>query len=289
MSAGATDDDRLGHDAPGGGGLGALIRLVETLRGEKGCPWDRQQTLQSIVGYLVEEVYELAEAVAVGTADQVEEELGDVLFHVFFMAHLLEQAGTSDLTTVAESITAKMIRRHPHVFGDTHVADAQAVKAQWQAIKSSENHQRRASSVLDSIPQTMPALMRAYRVSQRAAAAGFDWRTIVEVMAKVEEEWAEMKHELTSGTPTGERGRRLALEFGDVLFTMTNVARFADFHPEQALADSTRKFEKRFRLMEQMLTAADQTLETIARDQREQFWEKAKAALRTDAAPPSPV
>jgi tetrapyrrole methylase family protein/MazG family protein len=253
----------------------SLIKLVETLRGENGCPWDKKQTAQAMANYLLEEVYELIEAVAAGDPNHVCEELGDVLFHIFFIARLFQEKEQFDIEDVARGITEKMIHRHPHVFGNETVSNAEEVKERWQKLKMEEkNHAPAGGSALDAVSVKMPALMRAHRISERAAATGFDWEDISGVMEKVEEEWAELKSELL---PEHKIDRdRVSLEFGDVLFTLVNVARFAKIHPETALADSTRKFETRFKLMERLFSENGKTINAASHEEMENLWEEAK-------------
>ncbi len=257
----------------------SLIELVETLRGENGCPWDRKQTPRSIVAHLLEEAYELVEATETGTRDDICEELGDVFFHVFFIAKLFQERGNFDIGDVARGIVDKMIHRHPHIFGDAVVTHAEEVRQQWAEIKRKEkNHTQ--DSVLDSVP-SLPALMRAHRVSEQAAGTGFEWDDISGVMEKVEEEWAELKSKLASNDGTEESQKRISLEFGDVLFTLVNVARFAKIHPETALTGSIKKFETRFKLMEQMISETGHDLKTASPDEMEALWEEAKRELET--------
>jgi len=256
--------------------LSRIMAIIKTLRGENGCPWDRKQTPETMANYLVEEVYELVDAIASGKPESVLEELGDVLFLLFFIIGLYEESGHFNLEQVAAAGADKMIRRHPHVFADAEVADSDEVRQQWHEIKKEEkNHQPRAS-ILDSIPKSLPALMRAYRVSERAARIGFDWENITGVMNKVEEEWKELVDELTPIGHKATDSQSQALEFGDVLFTLVNVARFARIHPETALSASTRKFETRFRHMEKSAESADRVLEDLPREEMERLWNKAK-------------
>ncbi|MEZ4529088.1 MAG: nucleoside triphosphate pyrophosphohydrolase [Desulfobacterales bacterium] len=259
----------------------AVNALIEKLRGEKGCPWDRKQTPQSMTLYLTEEVYELADAVESGDPDQICEELGDVLFQVLFIAKLFEEKGLFDIEEAAARIREKMIRRHPHVFGNATVEDAEDVRNRWQQIKMKEKNSSGKESVLDSIPHKQPALMRAYRISERAARTGFDWDDIAGVMEKTEEEWGELKAELKKtkiqGDVDEQSSRDIALEFGDILFTLVNVARFARIHPETSLAASTRKFEQRFRQMEKMAAESGRTIDEIPRAEKERMWNMAKS------------
>jgi len=248
-----------------------LIHLVESLRGPEGCPWDRKQTPKSMSIYLIEEVYELIESMESGSPKEICEELGDVLFHIIFIAGIYKELGHFDLKSSAERTIEKMIRRHPHVFGDKTIKTVKDIKKQWQQIKKKENKQSSEHSILDSVPAGLPALIRAYRISERAAGAGFDWDDIKGVMTKTEEEWAEFNSALSKGEE-----EEVSIEFGDILFTLVNVARFAGIHPETALGDSINKFKKRFRYMEKTLAKKGKHLEDVSRKELEMLWEKAK-------------
>ncbi len=256
--------------------LSALTGLIETLRGENGCPWDRKQTPRSMSVYLIEEMYELVDAIAKNDPDAVCEELGDVLFHILFVAAIFKERNEFDLGEAMERITEKMLRRHPHVFGDASVETAEDVKRQWHEIKKAEKSEKPASSILDSIPKSLPALMRAYRISERAARAGFEWDGMQGVVQKAEEEWLEFKAELETDGSKEKNRRKKSLEFGDVLFTMINVARFAGLHPETALAESTGKFEKRFKHMEKLASEREKSIDGASRDEWDEMWEAAK-------------
>ena len=251
-----------------------LIILIETLRGQNGCPWDQKQTPRSISIYLVEEIYELVDAIIRKDPEHICEELGDVLFHILFITSIYNEENKFNLERVIDQVTDKMLRRHPHVFGHSTVENAEDVKKQWHRIKKTEKHAGTASSVLSSVPKSIPALMRAYQISERAARSGFDWDDITGVMEKAEEEWKEFKAEIESETE--KDFRKKSLEFGDILFTLMNVARFAGIHPETALAEATNKFEKRFRFMETEILKQGKQLESVNRTELNQFWEKAK-------------
>jgi MazG family protein len=263
--------------------ISALIRLIEKLSGENGCPWDRKQTPRTLAVYLIEEVYELVDAIESKSPEDICEELGDVLFQIFFLAHLYQKDGHFDLQDVARRNTRKMIRRHPHVFGQETAATSDEVRQRWHTIKMTEKNHAGSAGLLDSIPSGLPALIRAYRISERAARAGFDWKTISGVMEKVEEEWAEFKSEVDKIPPSGAQmdakaREKLSLEFGDVLFTLVNVARFAKLHPETSLADATRKFEKRFKHMEQAIVQNGRQIDAVPYSELNALWEKAKQA-----------
>ena len=239
-----------------------LIQVIEVLRGQDGCPWDQQQTAESMTPYLTEELYELVDAIVKGQPHHICEELGDVLFHIIFIASIFEQSGQFNLTDVIETIESKMIRRHPHVFSDSKAESVPDIKKQWHQIKQDEKKSQPASeSVLDSVPVNMPLLMRAYRISQRAAATGFDWHKIIDVMQKVEKKWDQFKVELERAciredhSPANKQLPPKKLEavtdeFGDLLFSLVSVARFAGIHPAAALQKATHKFETHFKLME---------------------------------------
>jgi tetrapyrrole methylase family protein/MazG family protein len=256
-----------------------LIRLIEHLRGENGCPWDRKQTPQTLSVYLVEEVYELVEAIQTGDPEAVQEELGDVLFLLFFLAAIYQGQGHFDIREAVIANTRKMRNRHPHVFGDTRVDSAEDVRQNWHQIKAAEKNGRKNASRLDSVPKKLPALMRAYRISERAARTGFDWNDVGGVLDKAEEEWQELKTELDRDAAAFNQ-KDVALEFGDVLFTLTNVARFAGIHPETALSAATLKFEKRFTCMERMSQEMGKKFEELAFDDMQALWLQAKEHTR---------
>lgn len=257
-----------------------LQRLIAILRGEQGCPWDRKQTPITLSVYLIEEIYELVDAIASDDTKAILEELGDVLFQVFFTAYIYEQDHRFSFPQVLQKIIGKMIHRHPHVFGSEKVETTGEVKKQWQRIKQEEKGKQH--SLLDSIPAGMPALMRAYRISERAAGTGFDWDTLSGVMHQVEQEWAEFSAEVKDA-PTGEKAKAKAtMEFGDVLFTMVNAARLAGIHPETALSRSTQKFIKRFKYMEARAAGSHMRLESMPRDEMERLWQAAKESERKD-------
>ena len=260
--------------------INAIIDLVETLRGENGCPWDKKQTPQTILAYLLEETYELMDAVESGDPMEVCGELGDVLFHIFFLVSLFREMGHFDIKDVVNLNVKKMIHRHPHVFGNDTVDSADEVKKRWYKIKMEEKGLSSETSILDSIPSNLPALMRAYRISERAARTGFDWEDMSGVLEKVEEEWSELKTVLIKQKQSQENYTRVVLEFGDVLFTLVNVARFANIHPETALRDSTKKFERRFRYMEKRISKGQKDIRSISQEEKDILWEQAKDSPR---------
>jgi tetrapyrrole methylase family protein/MazG family protein len=259
--------------------IAALIELIETLRGENGCPWDREQTPASIAVYLIEEVYELLEALDRGDTQAICEELGDVLFHVLFIAQLYREQGAFDVEQAAQGNHAKMVRRHPHVFGDARVASTDEVREQWQKIKVREKTGVPQTSALDAVPRHLPALMRAYRVSKAAADKGFDWEDVEGVMQKVEEEWAEFRNAISQQGASVDTHRATAEEFGDLLFTLVNVARFTRIHPETALISAIHKFSSRFKRLEAYAAKQGHRLQVLSPDELEQMWQQIKGDI----------
>ncbi len=249
----------------------SLTGIIETLRGKDGCPWDRKQTPGTLSLYLIEEMFELVEAIESGTPDEVCEELGDVLFHIMFLVSIYNEKGHFSINDAVTGISEKMIRRHPHVFGDVASDNVEDVKKRWHEIKMKEKNHAVKESVIDSVPSGLPALMRAYRVSSRVGRAGFDWDDIQGVIKKVDEEWEEFKSELDKGSKES-----ISMELGDVFFTLVNVARFAGLHPETVLKKSTAKFEKRYRFLEKCVAVDRNTVETTSRKKLDQIWGKAK-------------
>ena len=255
--------------------LDELIRLVKTLRGKNGCPWDKKQTPRDVSVYLIEEVFELADAIQTGHPEQIREELGDVLFHIVFIARMFQERGEFDLSDVAQTITEKMTRRHPHVFGEGNVNTSEEVVENWHKIKLSEKKSTPQQSALDSIPVQLPALIRAYRMSERAANSGFDW-------AEVDKALENMKQEL-DGLITildKQNNAHLSQNFGDLLFILVNIARLARIHPETALAGSNKRFELRFRKMEDMVSKSERIFENMSGREKVLIWEKVKKIVR---------
>ncbi len=253
----------------------ALLHLIARLRSEDGCPWDRKQTPHTLAAYLIEEMYELVEAITADDTEAICEELGDVLFQILFLAVMYQEQGRFALNESLVQIRDKMIRRHPHVFGRDKVDSAQKVKQRWRQIKKREKSH--SQSLLASVPTGMPALMRAYRISERAAGIGFDWEDLSSAMAQAELEWNEFKDEIhrASASPD-EHNADAAMEFGDVLFTLVNVARLAGVHPERSLIRSIQKFIGRFQRMESMAAEQKRDLDTFSRQDLELMWNRAK-------------
>jgi MazG family protein len=258
-----------------------LVALQQRLLAPGGCPWDRQQTHQTLRTYLIEETYEVLDALDTNDPKKLAEELGDLLLQILFHAELGRLAGTFDLGDVIESIYLKMVRRHPHVFGDVEARDAAAVLKNWEQIKAEE---RRAAnektdaapaSLLDGVPHAMPALMRAHQLTRRAANVGFDWDSPEAVLEKVAEEVGELR-----ATAAADRDR-LEDEAGDLLFAAMNVARFLKLDPELALRRANEKFESRFRAMEQEAARTGRSLSAASPAELDELWERAKLGNRS--------
>ena len=248
-----------------------LLAIMAKLRHpEGGCPWDLEQDFASIVPYTIEEAYEVAEAIASGDRTALREELGDLLLQVVFHAQMAEEEGSFDFEAVAAAINDKMVRRHPHVFGDASIADATAQTAHWETIKEQERaHKQADPSVLADVPAALPALMRAQKLQKRAARVGFDWPDVRGVIAKIREELVEVEEAITA-KGTAEQ----AEEVGDLLFAVVNLARFMAVDAETALRDANGKFNRRFRYIEQQL---GKPMSEATLDEMEALWNAAKA------------
>ncbi len=222
-------------------GFDGLIALVEILRGDHGCPWDREQTPEQIKTYLLEEAYEVLDALESGNSEDLCAELGDLLFHIVFLARIFEEAEEFNIRDVVQKISEKMIRRHPHVFGQAQVSGSDEVRQRWHEIKIAEAKDKNAdpNSFFDSVPQQLPALMRAYRISERAAKLGFDRQDVDSIFENLDEELAELKIALKMAN-----SEKLAEQLGDFLFTIVNLSRFMRVHPEAALTRTISKFIK---------------------------------------------
>ena len=270
--AGSTPDPPVPSGAEGRGLL-ELIRVMARLRGPGGCPWDREQTHQSLARHLLEETHETLEAIDQGDADRLREELGDLLLQVVFHAEMARQEGTFDIDDVAEGIIAKLVRRHPHVFGDVHVDSADQVLVNWERIKAEEKGER---PVGDDIPATLPALARAAKVLRRAAGSGFDWRTRDAATAKVREELAELE------SAPAERAEE---ELGDLLFAVAAVGRRLNVDPETALRKATNRFADRFERMKAQAESEGIRLEDLPEDQLLERFRASRSGGRTAPRP----
>ena len=250
----------------------SLLEILQKLRSpEGGCPWDRRQEKKDIGRYVIEEAYELIDAVENGDPAHQSEELGDLFFQILFLAKISEEKAEFDITHVLKGIAAKMIRRHPHVFAGTKIDSVQDVKTNWDRIKREVEHKGESDSILSGVPKAFPALTRAQTITQKAAAVGFDWPDIDGVLEKVEEELSELKTALTS-----KDKKAITAEIGDLLFSVVNLSRFAGVNAEEALRGTVEKFIKRFSHIELKLKAARRSLESATLEEMDNLWEEAK-------------
>ena len=247
--------------------LETLWEIIKTLTGEHGCPWDKKQTPLTLKKYLVEEAYEAYEAIEKGIPEEVREELGDLFFLLLFILYLYERDGVFTLRDLFYFTAQKMIRRHPHVFGDEVAKTAEEVLQKWQKIKKKEG---KSSSVLGNIPRSLPALQRAYRLGERASRVGFDWEKPEDVIEKIEEELQEVKKSLKTGSGLEE-------EVGDLLFTIANFARKAEINPEDALRKALDKFEERFKALEKEVEKRGLSWEKLSIKELDEIWEELKS------------
>ena len=249
--------------------LQKLIDIMARLRSEKGCPWDKEQTRESLKPFIVEEAFEVLEAIDEGTPDAIREELGDLLFQIVFQSRIGEERGEFTIADVIDSIAGKMISRHPHVFGDKEVSSSGEVIANWDEHKKREGKQR--DSLLDGVPKAMPSLLRAHKLQSRASRVGFDWDKTEDVLPKLYEEIDEFRTALASGNQ-----EEIEDELGDVFFVLVNISRFVGVNPEDALRKTISKFISRFRYIE--MAAADQgrTLSDMTLAEMDSLWDEAK-------------
>ena len=255
--------------------LQSLLALMARLRDpERGCPWDRQQTCATLVAHTLEEAYEVADAIAREDWVELRAELGDLLFQIVFYAQIAAEEQRFDFADVARGIVEKMTRRHPHVFGDQRYADAAEQTVAWERIKSAEKAANASApaGVLDGVPLALPALTRAAKLQKKAARVGFDWGAVAPVLAKIEEEIGEIRHEIAMDAPP----ERLADELGDVLFAVANLARHLQLDPEAALRGTNAKFERRFRRIEQWLAEQGRAPAESTLAEMDALWNRAK-------------
>ena len=251
----------------------ALLSLMGRLRGEGGCPWDREQTRASLKPYLIEETYEAIEALGEGRTDHIVEELGDVLFQVVFHCQIAQEQGEFTMAGVLLAVLRKMTHRHPHVFGDTAVADAREALSQWERIKRAEAHgDGSPRSALDGVPQSLPSLLRAQRLQVKAGGVGFDWPTWREAWHKVREEMAETNEAMVGGDPAQVRA-----ELGDLLFSLVNVARLLDIDAEGSLRQAADRFTRRFKEVEAAMRAEGRQMDEASAEDLDRQWEAAKS------------
>jgi ATP diphosphatase len=256
--------------------LKTLLDIMARLRDpQQGCPWDLEQDFSTIAPYTLEEAYEVAEAIERNAPDELCDELGDLLFQVVFHAQMASERGWFDFADVVNAINEKLVRRHPHVFGDEKVADASEQTLAWERHKAKERAARgvAADSVLDGVPVSLPALVRGQKIQQRAARVGFDWHDIDDVVAKLDEELTELKQALSAG----ESIEHMREELGDLLFSAVNLARFLKADAESLMRSANYKFDRRFRRVEQLAREAQRDLKAYSLDELEAFWQQAKS------------
>ncbi len=255
-----------------------LVDVMKRLRAPEGCPWDREQTHDSLKPYMLEEAYEALEAIDLRDDDELCKELGDVLLQVVFHAQIADEEQRFSIDDVAGSIVEKLVRRHPHVFGDVQVKDAKNVLENWEEIKKQERRDAglQQPSHLDGIPKSLPALMRAQRVQSRAARQGFDWPNAEGALDKVEEEFAELRQ-----AQSDQSTEAIEDEFGDLLFSVVNTARFLQINPEDALRRSVDKFERRFRAIESELNKSNRSMRDTALSELDELWDEIKRREHT--------
>jgi XTP/dITP diphosphohydrolase len=234
------------------------------------CPWDMKQTFDSLRNLTIEETYELADAISDGDMKGIQSELGDLFLHLVFYAKLGEEKGVFDVTNVLNAVCDKLIHRHPHIYGTVQVKDEEEVKANWEKLKLKEGKK----SVLEGVPSSLPALVKATRIQEKAKGIGFEWDNREDVWKKVEEELAEFKEEVNN------KSEHIEEEFGDLLFSLVNYARFIDISPESALAFTNQKFIKRFQLMEEMITSDSKDIKELNLEEMDIYWDKAKLILK---------
>ncbi len=249
-----------------------LVAIMARLRGEGGCPWDREQNHQSLVPYLIEESYEVKESIDRGDMEGLREELGDLLLQAVFHAQLAREAGRFDIDDVLRGICSKLITRHPHVFGNVEVASSAEVLQNWEQIKLGEKKNREeAPSRLGGVPKQLPALLRAHRVQEKAARVGFDWEQVRDVFAKVREEIGELEAAVAAGSAAGVQA-----EIGDILFAIVNLARFLKVQSELALHECVERFIRRFRYIEERAAEQNRNLEDMSLAEMDALWNEAK-------------
>ena len=247
------------------GAFDRLLTIMDELRAK--CPWDKKQTMETLRPLTIEETYELADAILDQNANDIKGELGDLLLHIVFYAKIGSETNAFDIADVLNSICDKLIKRHPHIYGDLEVKNEEEVKQNWETLKLKEGK----SSVLEGVPNSLPALVKAWRIQEKVAGVGFDWNSTDQVFKKVEEELQELNTEIKLKNPDG-----IEDEFGDVLFSLINYARFIKINPENALERTNKKFIKRFQFMENQVKIVNKTLTDLTFDAMEELWERAK-------------
>jgi MazG family protein len=247
-----------------------LLGIMDTLRAE--CPWDKKQSFESLRTLTIEEVYELAEAISKGDKEEIKKEIGDLLLHVVFYAKLGSESGDFDISSVIHQLCDKLVYRHPHIYGDVSVKDDREVADNWEAIKLKEKQEgQRKNTVLGGVPQTLPALIKAHRIQDKARGVGFDWEHKEQVWTKVAEEFKELQQEIKD-----LNAERMEEEFGDLLFSLINAARLYEINPENALEKTNQKFIRRFNYLESKTIQQGISLRSMSLSEMDLYWEEAK-------------
>lgn len=248
----------------------AFIRLVEIMdRLREECPWDKKQTIDSLRYLTIEEMYELSDAILDKNMDEIKKELGDLMLHIVFYSRIASEKKHFDITDVLDSISDKLIHRHPHIYGDVVANDVKQVKENWEKLKLKEGKK----SVLEGVPKSLPAIVKAYRIQEKVRGIGFDWQNKNQVWDKVQEEIEEFQTEEKKNN-----AEKMEEEFGDVLFSLVNYSRFVNINPEDALEKTNKKFIRRFQFMEQKIKEAGLDLSKLSFEQMNTFWDMAKVA-----------
>lgn len=251
--------------------LSRLLDIIDRLRGPDGCPWDRRQTADDIKVYLLDEAYEVAHAIELNDLEALKEELGDLLFQIIFLAKIAKEEGLFGMDEIIDGIAQKMIRRHPHVFGDKRLDTPEEIRSQWRRIKEMEGKEV-GNSLLDGIPSHLPALHRAFLLGRKASRVGFDWPTVDSLLEKVQEELNELREEINNGGPP----ERISEELGDLFFVMANLSRKLNLDPELALRKANSKFIKRFSYVERSLKEKGKDLWETSLEEMDRLWDRAK-------------
>lgn len=246
-----------------------LLGIMASLRSEKGCPWDKEQTRESLTPYLIEETYEVMEAIDEDSPEKIKEELGDLLFQIVFQCRIAEERGEFNMDDVIAAISRKMVGRHPHVFGGADFETSEQVLRQWEDRKKEEGKHR--ESILEGVPKELPSLLRAHRLQSRAARAGFDWKRVEDVLQKLDEELGEFRAALKN-----KEQAEIEDELGDIFFVLVNISRFVGVNPEDALRKTISKFISRFRYIEMKAADKGRRLADMTLDEMDALWEEAK-------------
>jgi tetrapyrrole methylase family protein/MazG family protein len=264
----------MAKSSKNGNPVNNLVSVMKKLRSENGCPWDREQTHKTLKKYLIEESAELMDSIDDEDDQGICEELGDLLMHIVFHSQIAEEKGSFTFKDVAEGITEKMIRRHPHVFADRKAPDSQSVIKMWDEIKKTEKKSKKVlrNSILDGVPRHMPSLLRAHEIQRKAAKVGFDWSSSDQIIEKIEEEISELKDAVRSGSES-----EINEEIGDLIFSVVNLARYRNTESAEEIINSTiQKFERRFRYIEEKLADDNNTPERSSLEEMEKLWDEAK-------------